>query len=83
MDLERFLIRISLNFNVLLQLSTCAALRWFYAGHRGLLSCLNCSLAFALYLWKLMEENVSQTSCKVPRTVGSVDLVYLLQAVNT
>ena len=38
-------------------------------------SFLNCSLAFAVYLWKLTEENLSQTSCKLPGTVGSLDLV--------
>jgi hypothetical protein len=37
----------------------------------------NCSLTFAVYLWKLTEENLSQTSCKVPGTVGYLELVSL------
>jgi len=41
MDLERLLIWISLNFNVLLQLITCAVMRWFYVADGGLSSCLN------------------------------------------
>jgi len=41
MELEFFLLRISLNFNMLLQLSTCAGLRWFCVGDRGLSPCLN------------------------------------------
>jgi len=84
MDLEHFLIRISLNLYMLLQLSClCCADVFLCGGPQTFVMFELNSLAFASYLWKLMEENLSQTCCKVPGTVRSLELVSLLQAVST
>ena len=82
MDLENFMIRTS-TYLISRENVVIFGVDLVFKGNRVLSSCSNCTLVFVVYLWKLTEENLSQTSCDVPDTVGSVDLVSILHTVNT